>query len=77
MTSKRTNASTKTAPSKAASVAVKLKAVKAKKKTMTREERYRSVFQGPDTFLGPDEFISQVNGYGTPIFAAVATCAGV
>ena len=47
------------------------------KKAAGREQIYREVFAEPSTFLGPDEFMPQVNGYGTPTYAAVGTFAGV
>ena len=77
MTTKQAIVSKKGAASKAVSVAAKSKTPKPSKKAVTREQRYRTVFQAPESFLGPDEFMPQVNGYGTPIYATVATSAGV
>ena len=45
-------------------------------KTKTREQVYRQHFTSPAIFVGPEEFIQQVNGYGSPIFSAVGTTAG-
>lgn len=66
---------------KALSGAKKVAAVKRKpktiKKVVSREELYKVIFVAPQTFLGPDEFMPQVNGYGTPTFGAVGSFAGV
>lgn len=47
------------------------------RKAVGREQAYREIFAAPPTFIGPDEFIPQVNGYGTPTYAAVGSFAGV
>lgn len=46
-------------------------------KPSTREQRHRALFFAPQTFIGPDEFLPQVNGYGTPIYSTVGSSAGI
>ena len=77
MASKRTKAHAKATPSNAPPVMAKRTPVKPTKRPLTREQLYKKVFVEPERFIGPNEFMPQVNGYGTPIFAAVRSFAGV
>ena len=77
MTSKAKKALAKAAPTSTRPLPLPAKTANAPKKRVTREQVYKDLFLAPDVFIGPDEFMPQVNGYGTPIYAAVGTFAGV